>query len=161
MSEREGAQREWGAMRAGRSEPARTGLSEERAQSVDTVLNAARSGLRRLGPHEAAAAHDNGAILVDTRPYAFRAAEGEIPGALVVERNVLEWRFAPDSDHRLPQAGADAVVVGVCNEGYASSLAADSLRRLGVRNATDLDGGFRAWAAAGLPVSPGGSPALP
>jgi rhodanese-related sulfurtransferase len=74
---------------------------------------------------------------------------------------VLEWRFAPDSPWRLPQAGADARLVLVCNEGYASSLAADSLRRLGVRAATDLAGGFRAWAAAGLPTIPGGTPALP
>jgi rhodanese-related sulfurtransferase len=129
--------------------------------SLDTALSDARSGLRRLDPAEAAAAQAGGAILVDTRPHAFRLAEGEIPGALVVERNVLEWRFAPDSEHRLPEARADAVVVVVCNEGYASSLAADSLRRLGVRNATDLDGGFRAWAAAGLPTVPGGTPALP
>ncbi|HEY6749105.1 MAG TPA: rhodanese-like domain-containing protein [Mycobacteriales bacterium] len=128
--------------------------------SVDTLVAAARDGLDRLDPHAAARAQAAGAVLVDTRPHAFRRAEGEIPGALVVERNVLEWRFAPDSEWRLPQAGPDTVVVVVCNEGYASSLAADSLRRLGVR-ATDLDGGFRAWAAAGLPTTPGGSPALP
>jgi rhodanese-related sulfurtransferase len=128
--------------------------------NVDTLIAAARDGLDRLDPHAAARAQDDGAVLVDIRPYAFRLAEGEIPGALVVERNVLEWRFAPDSDWRLPQAGPDARLVLVCNEGYASSLAADSLRRLGVR-ATDLDGGFRAWAASGLPTIRGGSPALP
>jgi rhodanese-related sulfurtransferase len=128
--------------------------------SVDTLIAEARSGSHRPGPREAAAAQAAGALLVDTRPYAFRLAEGEIPGALVVERNVLEWRFARDSEWRLPQARPDAVVIVICNEGYASSLAADSLRRLGVR-ATDLDGGFRAWAAAGLPTVPGGSPALP
>lgn len=139
----------------------REGSQRERAQTVDTLLSDARSGLRRLDPWAAAAAQAGGAILVDTRPYAFRLAEGEIPGALVVERNVLEWRFAPDSEHRQPEAGPDTVVVVVCNEGYASSLAADSLRRLGVRDATDLDGGFRAWAAAGLPTVPGGTPALP
>jgi rhodanese-related sulfurtransferase len=128
--------------------------------SVDTLIARARDGLDRLDPHAAARAQAAGAVLVDTRPYAFRLAEGEIPGALVVERNVLEWRFAPDSESRLPQAGPDTVVVVICNEGYASSLAADSLRRLGVR-ATDLDGGFRAWFAAGLPTKAGGSPALP
>ena len=128
--------------------------------SVDTLIAAARGGTPRPDPREAAAAQAAGALLVDTRPYAFRLAEGEIPGAVVVERNVLEWRFAPDSEWRLPQARPDTVVIVVCNEGYASSLAADSLRRLGVR-ATDLDGGFRAWAAAGLPTVPGGSPALP
>ena len=73
---------------------------------------------------------------------------------------MLEWRFAADSEWRLPEIGPDTLVVVVCNEGYASSLAADSLRRLGVR-ATDLDGGFRAWAAAGLPTVPGGTPAVP
>jgi rhodanese-related sulfurtransferase len=129
--------------------------------SVDTLIEQARDGLVRLAPHEAARAQAEGAILVDTRPYAFRLAEGEIPGALVVERNVLEWRFAPDSEWRLPQAGPDTRLVIVCNEGYASSLAADSLRRLGVPRTADLAGGFRAWAAAGLPTVPGGSPALP
>ena len=129
--------------------------------SVDELVDEARAGMRRLTPREAARAARDGAVLVDIRPHAFRAAEGEIPGALVVERNVLEWRLAPDSPWRLPQAGPDTVVVVVCNEGYASSLAADSLRRLGVPGATDLAGGFRAWAAAGLPTVPGGSPALP
>ena len=129
--------------------------------SLDALLSRSRTGLRRLDPAAAARARADGAILVDIRPHAFRAAEGEIPGALVVERNVLEWRLAPDSPWRLPQAGPDTVVVVVCNEGYASSLAADSLRRLGVPGATDLAGGFRAWAAAGLPTVPGGSPALP
>jgi rhodanese-related sulfurtransferase len=131
------------------------------AGSLDTLLSGARSGLRRLDPAAAARAQVAGAVLVDIRPHAFRAAEGEIPGALVVERNVLEWRFAPDSPWRLPEAGHVDVLVLVCNEGYASSLAADALRRLGLTGATDLAGGFRAWAAAGLPVLPGGSPALP
>ena len=129
--------------------------------TVEDLVAAARSGLDRLSPAEALAEAGRGAVLVDIRPVAFRAAEGEIPGALVVERNVLEWRFAPGSEWRLPQAGADARVVLMCNEGYASSLAADTLRRLGVPGATDVAGGFRAWAAAGLPTVPGGSPAIP
>jgi rhodanese-related sulfurtransferase len=129
--------------------------------SVEELIAAARSGLTRPGPEEAARAQAEGAVLVDIRPYAFRAAEGELPGALVVERNVLEWRFAPGSEWRLPQVDPDAVLILVCNEGYASSLAADSLRRLGLARATDLAGGFRAWAAAGLPTVPGGTPALP
>ena len=126
---------------------------------TDDLLRAVRARLDRLTPEAAAAEPD--AVLVDIRPVAFRAAEGEVPGALIVERNVLEWRFAPDGEWRLPQAGPDARVVLFCNEGYASSFAADTLRRLGVRRATDMDGGFRAWAAAGLPTVPGGSSAVP
>ena len=126
---------------------------------TDDLLAAVRARLDRLAP--AAAATEPDAVLVDIRPVAFRTAEGELPGALIVERNVLEWRFAPDSEWRLPQAGPDARVVLFCNEGYASSLAADTLRRLGVRRATDVDGGFRAWTAAGLPTVPGGSSAVP
>jgi rhodanese-related sulfurtransferase len=129
--------------------------------TVDDLLAEARDGLPRLSPDEAAAAAGRGAVLVDIRPHAFRAAEGEIAGALVVERNVLEWRFAPTGDWRLPQAGADVEVVVFCTEGYTSSLAAHALRRLGVHRAADLTGGFRAGKDAGLPTVPGGSPALP
>jgi rhodanese-related sulfurtransferase len=129
--------------------------------TVEELLEAARARIAPLGPAEAAAARDAGAVLVDIRPHAFRAAEGEIDGALVVERNVLEWRLAPESEWRLPEAGADVQVVLFCNDGYASTLAADVLRQLGVTRATDVAGGFRAWAAAGLPTVPGGSPAVP
>lgn len=129
--------------------------------TVEELLAAARARISPLSPAETAAARDAGALLVDIRPHAFRAAEGEIPGALVVERNVLEWRLAPDSEWRLPEADPEAQVVVVCNDGYASTLAADVLRQLGVRRATDLAGGYRAWAAAGLPTGPGGSPAVP
>jgi rhodanese-related sulfurtransferase len=86
---------------------------------------------------------------------ALRAEEGEIPDALVVERNVLEWRFDPASSARLPVAGYDLWVVIVCSQGYTSSLAAACLQDLGVRRATDLEGGFRAWCSAGLPTRPG------
>ena len=90
---------------------------------------------------------------MDIRPAAQRGAEGEVPGALVVERNVLEWRFDPASAARLPQAGSyDLQVILMCSEGYTSSLAAASLQDLGLHRATDLAGGFRAWSAAGLPV---------
>jgi rhodanese-related sulfurtransferase len=92
-------------------------------------------------------------VLVDIRPEIYRATEGAIPGALVLERNDLEWRLDPASDARLPQAAYDLEIVLVCNEGYASSLAAVSLQDLGIRAATDLIGGFRAWRAAGLPVA--------
>jgi rhodanese-related sulfurtransferase len=94
-----------------------------------------------------------GALLVDIRPQAQRKAEGEIPGATIIERNVLEWRFDPASAARLPVASYDLQVIIFCSEGYTSSLAAASLLDLGVRRATDLEGGFHAWAAAGLPVS--------
>lgn len=97
-----------------------------------------------------------GALLVDIRPAAQRAEEGQVPGALVIERNVLEWRLDPASDARLPEAGSyDLRVIVMCSEGYASSLAAASLQDLGLSAATDLAGGFRAWARAGLPVASG------
>ncbi|HXW44405.1 MAG TPA: rhodanese-like domain-containing protein [Streptosporangiaceae bacterium] len=121
-------------------------------RSIDEVLATARSGLARLGPEEASSAVADGAVLVDIRPAAQRAAEGEIPGALVVERNVLEWRFDPACDARLPVADYDLHVIVVCSEGYTSSLAAAALQELGVHRATDLAGGFRAWEASGLPT---------
>lgn len=121
--------------------------------SIDGLLARARARLRRLEPVEAAAAAASGALLVDTRPGWQRAQHGEIPGALPVERNHLEWRLDPASDARIPQAtDHDVMVVVVCQQGYASSLAAVSLQDLGLHRATDLAGGFDAWAAAGLPV---------
>jgi rhodanese-related sulfurtransferase len=125
------------------------------SKTIDEVLAQARRRLRRLGPQEAAAAAREGALLVDIRPQAQRADEGEIPGALLVERNVLEWRFDPASAARLPQASYDLRVIVVCSQGYTSSLAAAALQVLGIGEATDLDGGFQAWAAAGLPVRSG------
>ncbi len=96
----------------------------------------------------------DGGLLVDTRPAAQRAEFGEIPGALVIERNLLEWRLDPTSPHRHPAVtGPDQHVVVICQAGYASSLAAASLRQLGLTNATDLIGGFEAWAQAGLPIA--------
>ena len=130
------------------------------ARSVDQLLAEARSRITRLPPEAAAARVREGAVLVDIRPAAQREEEGSVPGALVVERNVLEWRFDPASDARLPEAtGFDVEVVVLCSEGYTSSLAADALRALGLGRAGDVVGGFRAWAAAGLPVRGGsGSP---
>ena len=123
---------------------------------VGEILAHARGRLKRLGPEQAYDAMRAGALLVDIRPQAQRAAEGELPGALVVERNVLEWRLDPASDARLPDAGDyRRPVIVVCSEGYASSLAAASLQDLGLVNATDIAGGFRAWAGSGLPVTPG------
>ena len=92
-------------------------------------------------------------MLVDIRPIAQRSAEGEIPGALIVDRNVLEWRLDPASSARLPEADDyDRQIVIVCAEGYASSLAAATLQDLGLHRATDLIGGYRAWRVAGLPT---------
>ena len=122
------------------------------SRSIDQLLAQARARLDRLSPLQAWRAAGDGAVLVDIRPAAQRAAEGEIPGALIVERNVLEWRFDPASDARLPQASYGLRVIVVCSEGYTSSLAAAALQDLGILGATDLDGGFRAWQAAGLPV---------
>jgi rhodanese-related sulfurtransferase len=124
------------------------------ARSIDELLAEARARIVRVDPHEAAARVAAGAVLVDIRPVAQRRREGEVPGALTIERNVLEWRFDPASDARLPEAtGYDVDVVVLCQEGYTSSLAADALRSLGLHRATDVIGGFAAWAAAGLPVS--------
>ena len=128
------------------------GLAAERC--VDDLLAAARNRLCRLDPAAASAAIRQGAVLVDTRPAAQRRAEGAVPGALLVERNVLEWRFDPRSPARVPEAaGYDTQVIVMCSEGYASSLAAASLQDLGLRRATDLAGGFQAWKEAGLPVT--------
>ncbi|MFI2779139.1 rhodanese-like domain-containing protein [Streptomyces sp. ALB3] len=119
---------------------------------IDELLERVRSAYERIGPEEAAAAE--GALLVDIRYAALREKDGLIPGALVVERNELEWRLDPQGSHRLPQAVShDLRIVVICNEGYASSLAVASLRQLGLHRATDLTGGFQAWRAAGLPVA--------
>lgn len=123
--------------------------------TIDQMLAAARARLHRLEPREAAAAWEDGALLVDIRPGWQRADEGEIPGALVIERNHLEWRLDPTSGAKIDQAvDHDVAVVVVCSEGYTSSLAAASLQDLGLHRATDLIGGFHAWRTAGLPTTP-------
>lgn len=122
--------------------------------TIDEVLAAARARLVRLTPAEAAAAQAEGALLVDIRPVHQRAA-GEIPGAVVIDRNVLEWRLDPASASRIPETGTGRTIVIVCEEGYQSSLAAAGLRDLGL-DATDLDGGYRAWVAAGMPTTAAG-----
>ncbi len=116
-----------------------------RRRSIDAVLADARSRLRRLSPSEAVTARHAGAVVVDIRPAAQREAEGGPDDALVVERNVLEWRFDPASDARLPVAGYDLQVIVLCQEGYTSSLAAAALQDLGVWRATDVVGGWAAW----------------
>jgi rhodanese-related sulfurtransferase len=124
------------------------------AASIDELLDAARARLVRLSPEEAYDAAGHGALLVDIRPVGQRASEGEIPGALVIDRNVLEWRLDPASSARLPEANRyDGQVVILCAEGYASSLAAAALHELGLSRTTDVIGGYRAWQAAGLPTA--------
>ncbi|MCW5253346.1 rhodanese-like domain-containing protein [Streptomyces sp. SHP 1-2] len=121
---------------------------------IDALLERVRSGYDRIGPraaHDAAGAGD--ALLVDTRYAALRDRDGLVPGALVIERNELEWRLDPQGSHRVPEAtGHDLRIVVLCNEGYASTLAVDSLHRLGLHRATDVIGGFQAWRNEGLPV---------
>ena len=122
-------------------------------RTIDEILAEARQRLRRLDPAETNEAMGHGAVLVDIRTQAQRTEQGVVPGSLHVERNVLEWRFDPRSDARLPQAtGYHVQVIVMCVEGYTSSLAAVALQGLGLARATDLDGGFRAWEKAGLPV---------
>ena len=112
---------------------------------IDALLDAARTRLTRMPAEEVPAALARGAVLVDIRPAAQRAAEGEVAAALVVERNVLEWRCDPTSDARLPQAvGDDVEWVVLCSEGYTSSLAAAALKDLGLHRATDVIGGYHA-----------------
>ena len=124
------------------------------ARGIDEILAGRRRLLRRLSPAEAYDRFRDGALLVDIRPAAQRAAEGEVPGALIVERNVLEWRFDPGCEFRLPQVtGYDIEVIILCSEGYTSSLAAAALHELGLSRATDVVGGFHAWRDAGLPVT--------
>ncbi|MFC8829790.1 rhodanese-like domain-containing protein [Streptomyces sp. NPDC057137] len=135
---------------AGQLRPA----GSEAPVGIDELLDRVREGLDRIEAHEAFAAAEDGALLVDIRYAELRDRDGLIPGALVVERNELEWRLDPQGSHRAVEATShDLRVVVICNEGYASSLAAVSLRQLGLHRATDLVGGFQAWRAEGLPVS--------
>ena len=126
-------------------------------RTIDEVLAAARGRLpARVRPEDLAAVAEAGALVVDTRSEAQRRRDGEIPGAVVVERNVLEWRLDPASPHKLDSVDDyDRTLVVVCDEGYASRLAAASLQNLGLVNATDLEGGYQAWRA--LTQARGGS----
>ena len=114
--------------------------------SADELVAQARERISRVDPEQLGAVAAAGGLIIDIRPVGQRAEEGELPGALVVDRNVLEWRLDPSGDHRIPQVNDyDQPVVVVCSEGYASSLAADALRALGYTHAADLVGGYRAW----------------
>ena len=132
-------------------------------KTVQQLLDEARSRLRRLGPQEAAAALAQGAVLIDVRTGEQRTVQGEIPGALALPLNVLEWRVDPDSGHHDPRIGGrDTQLILICAEGYCSSLAAARLQDLGFEQATDVVGGFAMWRAAGLPVEqPAPRPAVP
>ncbi|MCW2528426.1 MAG: hypothetical protein JWM76_3286 [Pseudonocardiales bacterium] len=125
--------------------------STDQPFGIDAALARARAGMRRLTPAETIDATALGALLVDTRTETQRAATGELPGAIVIDRTVLEWRLDPASPVRIPEAtGYDIEIVVVCRQGYSSSLAAASLRELGLSRATDLIGGVEAWLADGF-----------
>jgi rhodanese-related sulfurtransferase len=124
-------------------------------RTIDELLAETRSRLDRLGPHEAAAAMADDALLIDVRGDNQRAADGTVPRAVHLPRNVLEWRCDPDSDSRDPRVGSlERRLIVMCDAGYQSSLAAATLQELGFERATDLAGGFQAWREAGLPVQP-------
>jgi rhodanese-related sulfurtransferase len=142
------------------------------ARGIDEILDAARARLLRLTPQEAFAERAGGAVLVDIRPAAQRAEQGEIPGSVIVERNHLEWRLDPACEARLPWVDRyDHRIIVFCVDGYTSSLAAAALQDLGLSRATDMIDGFRAWSAGGLPpgapgsgtvtVAPGAASAIP
>jgi rhodanese-related sulfurtransferase len=124
------------------------------ARTIDELLEQVRSRIDRVDAVEAVGRLAAGALLIDTRPAEQRDRDGEVPGAVVVDRNVLEWRLDPASPYRIPEVtGYDLDVIVLCNQGYSSSLVADTLRSLGLRRAVDVIGGFEAWAALGLPVA--------
>jgi len=152
--------------------PGNAGERPAGARSVDELLASARSRLSRVTPEQAFAELRAGARLIDIRPAGQRAAAGEIPGSVVIERNHLEWRLDPASGARLPWAtGYDLRPIVICAEGYTSSLAAAALQDLGLTGATDVAGGYQAWQSAGLPtaraaertveIAPGASAAYP
>lgn len=118
------------------------------ALSIDELLAQARAGLDRVAPDELEREVENGALLIDIRPVEQRERDGELPGALVVDRNVFEWRLAPSSEWKTLDVGPSQKVIVVCNQGFQSSLAAATLQDLGLRGATDLVGGYEAWTAA-------------
>jgi rhodanese-related sulfurtransferase len=119
--------------------------------AINRMLDDARRGLDRVVPEDLEREVAAGAVVIDTRPEANRRDEGELPGAIVIERIVLEWRLDPSSPWKLDGVDADTRAIIVCNEGYSSSLAAATLRQLGLHRATDLVGGYRAWVATRSP----------
>jgi rhodanese-related sulfurtransferase len=131
-------------------------------RDVLRLLQLARGRLVRVTPRQALRAQRQGAFLVDTRPEYQRRADGDIPDAIVIERNHLEWRLDPCSPSRIPEATAHEVRwIVVCDEGFSSSLAAASLQAVGLLDATDVVGGFQRWRADGCPVTRGDPPVPP
>jgi rhodanese-related sulfurtransferase len=131
-------------------------VTEVVAPGIDALLEQARSGVQRLTPEETLAASRRGALVIDTRTEAQRREQGELPGAIVIDRTVLEWRLDPGVEWRIPEATSyDMEVVVVCRQGYSSSLAAATLRVVGIWRATDMIGGVEAWQAVGLPLTAG------
>ena len=126
---------------------------------IDDLVVAARLRLTRVDPADLAVELADGALVIDTRPVEQRERDGELPGAIVVDRNVLEWRLDPTSEHRIREVtGPDCRVILVCNQGYSSSLAAATLQDLGLHRATDLTGGFQAWLAGQPATQAAGAP---
>lgn len=126
-----------------------TNRDQPERHSIDEILERARARLERVSPTRLAAEAQAGALIVDTRPIEQRSRDGELPGAVVIDRNVLEWRLDPASAHRIPEVDDyDQRIIVVCNEGYSSSLAAASLQDLGLHRATDLIDGYQGWLAA-------------
>jgi rhodanese-related sulfurtransferase len=124
------------------------------ARTIDELLASVRARIDRVHPREVPPRLAAGALLVDTRPWEQRSRDGEVPGAVVVDRNVLEWRLDPASPWRIPEVtDYDLEVIVLCNQGYSSSLVADTLRTLGLHRAVDVIGGFEAWVALGLPTT--------
>ena len=118
-------------------------------RTIDELLADARSGLDRVSAVELATAQNDGALVVDIRPIEQRARDGELPGAIIIDRNVLEWRLDPSSPDRIGEiTDHNRRIIVVCNEGYSSSLAAATLQRLGLHRATDLVGGYQQWLRA-------------
>lgn len=117
------------------------------------ALARARESLQRLTPREVLDALADGALVIDTRTDVERAEQGNLSGALVIDRTVLEWRLDPASPDRIPEADQDALIIVICRQGYSSSLAAAGLRAIGLHRATDMIGGVESWLEQRLPVT--------
>lgn len=132
----------------GESQPAAT-------SAIERHLEQARTGLDRVTAEQAFADCEDGALLIDTRTFEQRRVQGDVPGALCIDRTVLEWRLDPTGPWCEPEVeGPETRIIVMCRQGYSSSLAAASLQAVGLSEATDIIGGFEAWRDAGLPVTP-------